>query len=228
MKSIKATQNRTAVGNSYDAVAEEYAKHFLHELESKPFDRKMLDWLAERVPKGGTVCDLGCGPGQIARYLSEHGVDVCGIDVSPGMVKQARSLHPQIPFNTGDMLGLNQLADGAFGGIAAFYAIVNLPPASLPRAFSEMFRVLQPAGELLLAFHVGTEIHHRDEWWDQPVEIDFYFFESAEIKSMLTEAGFDVTEVMERDPYSDTEYPSRRAYVFARKPVVIPAGDDLK
>jgi len=31
--------------DSYDRVAEEYARQFWHELEHKPFDRKMLDWL---------------------------------------------------------------------------------------------------------------------------------------------------------------------------------------
>jgi phenolic acid decarboxylase len=34
----------------------------------------------------------------------------------------------------------------------------------------------------------------------------------------LREAGFDVKEVIERPPYENVEHPSRRAYIFARKP----------
>ena len=52
-----------ATATSYTQVAEEYAKRLYHELAQKPFDRKMLDWLIEKVGGLGTICDMGCGPG---------------------------------------------------------------------------------------------------------------------------------------------------------------------
>jgi len=45
----------------------------LDERDKKPFDRKMLDLLSERVAGLGIVCDMGCGPGQITRYLHDLG-----------------------------------------------------------------------------------------------------------------------------------------------------------
>ncbi len=57
---------------SYDRVADEYAKRIFGELEHKPFDRDVLDRLAALVGDSGTICDVGCGPGQVARHL--HGV----------------------------------------------------------------------------------------------------------------------------------------------------------
>ena len=53
------------VQESYDKVARAYAEHFRDELVHKPFDRKMLDWLVEKVGQLGSICDLGCGPGHI-------------------------------------------------------------------------------------------------------------------------------------------------------------------
>ena len=47
--------------SSYDRVATDYAEHFRDEMLNKPFDRKMLDWLAERACHLGTICDMGCG-----------------------------------------------------------------------------------------------------------------------------------------------------------------------
>ncbi len=38
------------------------------------------------------------------------------------------------------------------------------------------------------------------------------------MKTYLKEAGFEPEEAIERDPYPEIEYQSRRAYVFARKP----------
>ncbi len=53
------------------------------------------------------------------------------------------------------------LQDGTLAGIAAFYAIVNIPQESLPLIFREMERALQPGGLLLLAFHTGDEVLHE-------------------------------------------------------------------
>jgi len=204
--------------SSYDRVAEDYAGQFRDEMGRKPFDRKMLDLLAEKVGGRGAVCDMDCGPGQVARYLHERGVEACGVDLSQGMVEQARRLNPSIPFRQGDMLALDGVADDAFGGIAAFYSIIHVPREKVVRALKELRRVLRPAGVLLVAFHIGREVKHLDEWWGKEVSVDFLFFETEEMKGYLTAAGFALEEVIEREPYPEAvEYQSRRAYVFARK-----------
>lgn len=206
------------VQNSYDAVAEDYAEHFRDELHKKPFDRKMLDWLAEKVEELGVICDMGCGPGQVARYLYDIGAKVCGIDLSPVMVEQARRLNPEITFRQADMLALADVADNSYGGIAAFYSIIHVRRPALNQALAELKRVLRPGGALLLTFHIGQEIIHRDDWWDKDVSLDFLFFETEEMKDHLKAVGFELQEVIEREPYPEVEYPSRRAYIFARKP----------
>src|SRR5947207_7346925 len=86
---------------SYDAIAEEYAGQYFDELDGKPFDRTALDLFAASVIGRGRVCDLGCGPGQIARYLAARGVDVFGIDASAAMIAVARRLNPKIEFHQG-------------------------------------------------------------------------------------------------------------------------------
>src|SRR5262249_18031442 len=117
----------------------------------------------------------------------------------------------------GNMLALTDVAENSFGGIAAFYSIIHIPPLSLVDALQEMKRALRPGGRLLLTFHIGQEVRHLAEWWNKPVSLDFYFFETGEMKGRLTEAGFELEEVIEREPYPDIEVQTRRAYVFARK-----------
>ncbi|HEV2707201.1 MAG TPA: methyltransferase domain-containing protein [Pyrinomonadaceae bacterium] len=203
---------------SYDRVAEEYAGQFLDEMDKKPFDRKMLDWLAEKTDGLGIICDMGCGPGQVARYLHSRGIRACGVDLSPAMVRQAQSLNPEIPFQCGDMLALTDVRDDSYGGIAAFYSLVHIPRQKLVQALQELKRVLRSQGVLLLTFHIGQEIKHLDEWWGKRVSLDFLFFATEEMKSYLLSAGFALEEVIERDPYPEAiEYQSRRAYIFARK-----------
>ncbi|MGH9751451.1 MAG: class I SAM-dependent methyltransferase [Blastocatellia bacterium] len=202
----------------YDPVAEDYAREFRDEMSKKPFDRKMLNWLMEKANGLGTICDLGCGVGQVAGYLHSRGANVCGIDLSTEMIKQARRLNPDIVFQQGNMLALPASAENSFGGIAAFYSIIHIPRPSLVNALQEMKRVLRPGGRLLLTFHIGQKDIHMAEWWNKPVSLDFYFFETEEMKDCLTQVGFELEEVIERDPYPDIEVQTRRAYLFARKP----------
>jgi ubiquinone/menaquinone biosynthesis C-methylase UbiE len=206
-----------SIRESYDRVADEYTRHIFEELQSKPLDRELLSRLAAEVGSG-QVCDMGCGPGHVARYLHNAGVTVFGLDLSTGMLEQARRLNPDIRFMEGNMLAL-ELADRTLAGIAAFYAIVNLPPESLPQVFREIERVLQPGGRLLLAFHMGNEVIQVKELWDQPISLDFFFFDPAVIQRQMESAGLRIEEVIERGPYApEVEYQSRRVYIFARKP----------
>ncbi len=205
--------------HAYDQVAHLYAQRIYPELYFKPFDRAQLDTLAARVGALGPICDLGCGPGQVARYLKDQGAEVLGVDLAPGMVAQARALNPDIDFQAGDMRALTDVPDGAWGGIAAFYSLIHIARAEMPGALAELKRVLVPGGWLLAAVHLGSETLHRDELWGVPVQLDFYHFEGAELQGSLEAAGFSVVDNLARDPYApDVEYQSRRGYLFAQTP----------
>lgn len=202
---------------SYDQVAAEYAERYKDEMEDKPFDRACLDRLAHEVGELGPICDMGCGPGQVARYLHRSGVPTLGVDLSPRMVAQAQRLNPQIHFHQGDMLALRD-ADNSWGGIAAFYCIIHIPEDRIVAALREMKRVLKPGGMLLLSFHIGDAVEHLDEWWEKPVDLDFAFFQPNKMENWLREAGYEQEEVLKREPNPEVEVATRRAYIFARKP----------
>jgi SAM-dependent methyltransferase/GNAT superfamily N-acetyltransferase len=204
--------------NTYDRVADEYARRIFDELKDKPFDRDLLDRFAARLNGAGVVCDMGCGPGQIARYLHDRGLTVVGVDLSSSMIKQARRLNPDLEFQTGNMLSLN-VEDEAWAGIAAFYSIIHIPRAQVIAALCELRRVLRGGGLLLLAFHVGNETLHLDEWWGHAVAADFEFFDLDEMQRYLAAAGFEIEEAIEREPYLEVEHQSRRGYCLAHKPI---------
>lgn len=210
------------VESGYDSIADEYARRIYDELRYKPLDRELLDRFAESVRDRGVVCDLACGPGQVARYLQGRGIRVCGVDLSEGMLQRARKLNPGIEFFQGDMRAL-PVAENTYAAIAAFYAIVNLSQAEVAQATREMLRVLQPGGKLLIAFHLGQDVAQMEEdVWGCGVSLEFTFFRASTVLRYMREAGFEIDEVIEREPYApDVEYQSRRAYIFAHKPQAI-------
>ena len=210
-KRIKDTQT------SYDRVAVEYGERFKDEMDDKPFDRDCLDRLAREVGDLGPICDLGCGPGQIARYLHRQGVETLGVDLSANMVAEAQRLNPEIHFHEGNMLSLPD-PDNSWGGIAAFYCIIHIPREQIVEALLEMKRVLRPGGILLVTFHIGTEVKHLDEWWEKPVDLDFAFYLPSEMEVWLKEAGYELEEPLIREPNPQVEVATQRAYLFAKKP----------
>lgn len=206
-----------SVRTNYDQLSDEYARQLFDELRNKPIDRQLLDRFAEETIGRGQVCDMGCGPGQVALYLHNRGADAFGLDLSPRMLEQARLLSPDISFQEGNMMALD-LKDGSLAGIVAFYAIVNTPEESLLLVFREMCRVLQPRGLLLLAFHTGEETIQVKEMWGRPVSLDFFFFRVSAMRGYIEAAGLTIEEIIERGPYApEVEHQSHRAYIFARK-----------
>ena len=209
------TEDSPSLQSSYDRVADRYAEDYFGELERKPFDCEVLDKFANEVRGQGAVCEIGCGPGQVARYLKDRGVDIHGIDLSEEMVRAASTLNPDISFASGNMLGL-KAADNSLAGIVSFYAIIHLKRDEMGRALAEMKRVLAPGGRLLISFHEGDGELHRDEWYGQTVSIDVTLLSRAEVTGYLEEAGLKVDSIVDRPPY-DFEYATRRVYVQASK-----------
>jgi SAM-dependent methyltransferase len=206
------------VESSYDQVAAAYVEHIYDELAGKPADRDLLNRFATILRGRGVVCDLGCGPGQVGRYLWDRGVDVIGVDLSPGMLAEARRLNPGIAYRQGNMLALD-VPDESWAGIVAFYSIIHIPRPDAVRAMREMARALAPGGALLLAFHVGDDELLETDAWGVPVALSYWFYTADEMAGYLREAGLIVAEIIEREPYGpDVEYPSRRAMLWVTKP----------
>ncbi len=202
--------------SAYNTTAENYAKQFMDEMQHKHLDRILLRQFAEEN-KNGNCIDFGCGPGQTTKFLFDCGIkNIVGTDISSGMIEKAKELNPYINFEVADMLKL-QYNDESFSCAIAFYAIVHFTIDELKIAFREIRRVLKKDGRFLFSFHIGTEIKHVDNFLDKDVALDFYFFETEKIVALLEETGFTSIDVIERHPYKDLEYPSKRAYIWVKK-----------
>jgi SAM-dependent methyltransferase len=207
----------------YETVAATYDEQFADELDHKPLERGLLDAFCEMAPPGA-IADIGCGPGHITGFLAERRDDVQGVDLSPEMVALARRRHPRLRFEVASMLGL-PFADGVWTGVVAMYSIIHFAPDERVRAFAEFARTLRPDGLLLMSFHVDGpgfapgEVNHLRTFLGHRVEMDGYFLDPAVVTADLVANGFRVPARLDREPIADIEFPSRRCYILARRPV---------
>lgn len=210
-----------SVIRAYDAVADAYADALLAELDRKPFDR----WLLERVADladGGPVVDAGCGPGQVGFHLAAAGADVTGIDLSPAMVATARSAFPELRFEVGDLTALPAPPDGSEGwaAIVAWYSLVHLDGPELAPALAMLTAALRPGGWLAFAVHLGAERRRVDELFGQTVDLEFVLHDAEVVRTAVDRCRLDEVERYRRSPLPAVEVDTERMYVLGRRPPV--------
>ncbi|MDP3892126.1 DUF480 domain-containing protein, partial [Nocardioides sp.] len=157
--------------SSYDAVAAVYADHLAEELPGLPFET----WLLDRViahADGGPVVEAGCGPGHVTAYLADGGADATGIDLSPGMVAEARARFPDGSYQVGDLRRLSRpTTSSGWAAVLGWYSLIHLAASELPAAVAALARPLAPGGLLVLGLHAGAEVRHLGDWFDQQVDL---------------------------------------------------------
>ncbi|MFF8970710.1 class I SAM-dependent DNA methyltransferase [Streptomyces sp. NPDC014995] len=203
---------------SYDAIAEEYARHFPDGLDHHPLARALLSGFAELVKARGNepVADVGSGPGHVTARLHDLGVPVFGVDVSPRMVALARRTHPHLRFHVGSMESLD-LPDGTLGGLLALYSVIHVPDDRLPAVLGEFRRVLVPGGCLLLAFQTGNGEQQRlTERFGQEIRLDYFWRDPETVADLLLDTGFDMRARVVLEPDKGAKRPG--AFLLARRP----------
>lgn len=181
----------------------------------KPFELDQLDAFLDGLPDG-PVFDLGCGPGDVTRRLRGRRGHVVGVDLSPGMIDQARLADPQGTYEVGDLGALPP--DASLAGITAFYSLIHVEPQRVPATLDSWLQALMPGGRLLIAVHVGDAAVHLDSFLDSAVDLDFHFFGAEPLRAQLETAGFEDVNLATREPYPDIEAPTRRLYAHASRP----------
>ena len=197
------------VRTAYDAVAAPYADATVSE-PAHPLDRAVLTAFAARV--GGPVLDVGCGPGHVTARLHDLGLAIAGLDLSPGMVAEARRRHPGPVFSVGSMSDL----PAGLGGLVSWYSTVHTPDDELPGVLAGFAAALVPGGRLLVGFSVGDVPFRLDAAYGREVGLDFLRRRPDDVVALLTEVGLRVEVRVERPADPDERAP--HAFLVATRP----------
>ncbi|MEU6585975.1 class I SAM-dependent methyltransferase [Nocardia sp. NPDC046763] len=205
---------------SYDTVAASYAELTRHLLDETPEERAVLALFADlvRAQGAGPVADVGCGTGRITAHLCRLGVDVFGIDLSPGMIGVARRDHPGLRFDLGSMTNL-ALSDASMAGLVAWYSLIHVPDDEISLVFAHFQRVLRPGGPLLLGFHVGDESQLMTQGYGgHPMNLYVHRRQHSQMHAWLEDAGL----VVEASRTLTSAESKLGGIILARRPVADP------
>jgi SAM-dependent methyltransferase len=110
-------------------------------LVTRRFAEPLLD--AAGVRAGQRVLDLATGPGYVAALAAARGAMPIGLDISEGMLAEARRAHPTLAFVIGDAEEL-PFEDVSFEAVVGNFVINHLPAPE--RGVAEAARVLVGGG----------------------------------------------------------------------------------
>ena len=149
------------------------------------------------------VLDVGCGRGEFLDLLRERGISATGVDINHDMVELCRARGLEVV--QGDALAhLEQLDDGALGGLFAAQVVEHLEPSRLLAFIDAAHRKLRPGAPLALetinvaSWSAFFRSYVRDITHVRPVHPETLQF-------LVGTAGFRNAQIVYRSPYPEEE-----------------------
>lgn len=152
----------TAVAPHYDAL--------MRDVPYRSWVRYLHRLLDARKATPKRILDLACGTGNVSEILAEEGYEVVGVDLSEGMIDQARRKARKrslpVEYHVQDAARL-ELPGPAFDLCISLFDSLNyiLDPDALASAISRVFAHLQPGG--LFVFDVNSAFSLENGFFDQ-------------------------------------------------------------
>lgn len=173
---------------TYNDYAAKFAAHFERKLDT--FE---LDKFIKLIPEAGKVLDAGCGSARDAAYMIKSGRAAVGIDLSAGLLIEAKKLHPEVPTFQMSLADFS-FSDESFDGIWCKAALLHLERSEIPQVINNFFQALKPNGILYIQTKSGEGEGAQVAPFDLTVERHFTFFSSRELMDLLTKAGFEILD----------------------------------
>ena len=191
----------------FDQIAESW-----YRIRHWPLLKEELEELATRW-QSGKLLNVGCAHGPDFLPFTQ-GFELCGVDSSPGMLKQALRYSAKFKFYvnliTADALFLpfpNNTFDWAIS-VATYHHIKGREERE--KAFTELKRVLKPEGEAFLT----VWNHGQPRFWLKSKEQQvpwrlkgetvyryYHFFSYGELRKLLSKAGLKIIAMSPEKSY---------------------------
>lgn len=183
--------------NTWNKVASLYQEKFMN----MHFYDETYDFICYSLVKANAkILDIGCGPGNITKYLlsKRPDFDICGIDIAPNMIALAKENNPTAIFEVMDSRQINKLKT-KYDGIICGFCLPYLSQADSYKLIFDAKNLLNDNGLLYLSFVEGDPGKSDFQVGSGGDRVYFYYHNLAELKMKLIDAGFESMNIFSID-----------------------------
>ncbi|HEV7890128.1 MAG TPA: class I SAM-dependent methyltransferase [Pyrinomonadaceae bacterium] len=133
-------EDKALTAGKFSAIARGWSEREYGDIDG--FMRRRAAWVREwgtRLRPGDRILELGCGDGTLSCVLASEGFDVTGVDISQGMVEEARrraareSSPARFEVADSDLLKTEEPFDAVVSFMGAFFTYTENPSEFLAR-----------------------------------------------------------------------------------------------
>ena len=142
----------------------EFFDRFAHNWDNEPIaDLEIINTILDnaKVLDGISLLDIGCGTGVLFPFYLERGADVTAVDLSPEMVKIAKSKFPQVNVICSDAENIS--FDKQFDAVMIYNAFPHFPEPQ--KVIENLSKALNSGGIISIAHGLSKkeldEIHMK-------------------------------------------------------------------
>lgn len=172
--------------NTWNKIAGLYEQKFM----SVSLYDHTYDSFLETLPENASVLDIGCGPGNISKFLLDNKPDLnlLGIDMAPGMIALARKNNPRGNFEVMDCKNIKNISL-EFNGIISGFVIPYVSHAEMGQFIKDASGLLKNSGNFYVSFVDGNPENSGMISNSEGDRTIFHYHREPDIINLMDRAG---------------------------------------
>ena len=200
---------------TWNKVAKLYEDKFMNlDLYNDTYD-EFCSLLFNREP---TVLEIGCGPGNITKYLLSKRPDfkIEAIDVSENMIMLARINNPSVNFNQLDCRKIDKIKN-KFDGIVCGFCLPYLSEHDCKKLIKDFTAITSESAIIYLSFVEGESNESGYQVGNNGDRVFFYYHQTDNLKSILNKNGFTLINLFHKSYVKNDHSNELHTILIAKK-----------
>ncbi len=200
---------------TWNKVADLYQKHFMDlDLYNDTYDA-----FCQRISPNAKVLEIGCGPGNITKYILDKRPDfeLLAIDVAPSMIDLARANNPNAEFKVMDCREIDTISE-KFNAIMCGFCLPYLSKNDCKKLIVDSANLLHKDGQIYLSVTEGDYQKSGFQTGSTGDKTYFYYYQEDFLIEELEKNGFEDIEIF-RKTYPRGEGEEIHLIVMAKKKI---------
>lgn len=182
--------------NTWNKIANMYQEKFM----DLDLYNDTYDLFCDLLDKNARILEIGCGPGNITRYLLGKRLDlqILATDISPNMLELARKNNPTAEFQILDCRKINEL-DAQFDAVLCGFCLPYLSIDDFEKFIKDASELLDVNGLVYLSAIEGDYSESGFETGSTGDQCYVYYHQESNLRAQLDKNGFETLHIFRKN-----------------------------